>query len=93
MKTTLDLDDTLMRRLKEEAARRNTTMCALVEAALRLILDGDEEALERSRTLPPLPSWSGGKPRVDVADGEALNALMDAEGCHPPGETRGAAGL
>ena len=32
MKTTLNIDDTLMRRLRQEAARRDSTMTALVEA-------------------------------------------------------------
>ena len=39
MKTTLNIDDTVMRRLREEAARRGTTMSALVEAGIRRILD------------------------------------------------------
>jgi len=38
MKTTLNIDDTVMKRLREEAVRRGTTMSALVEAGLRLVL-------------------------------------------------------
>ena len=38
MKTTLNIDDTVMQRLREEAARRGTTMSAFVEAALRSVL-------------------------------------------------------
>ena len=76
MKTTLNIDDTVMRRLKEEAARRGTTMSALVEAGLRLVLDGEQERAERGRELRPLPSWDGGEPRVDVADHAALSALL-----------------
>ena len=38
MKTTLNIDDTVMRRLREEAARRQTTMSSLVEAGLRRVL-------------------------------------------------------
>jgi hypothetical protein len=78
MKTTLNIDDTVMRRLKEEAARRETTMSALVEAGLRLILDADAAA-ERSRELPPLPSWHGGETLVDIADRDALYAIFDEE--------------
>ena len=33
MKTTLNIDDTVMQRLREEAARRGTTMSAPVEAS------------------------------------------------------------
>ena len=35
MKTTLNIDDTLLKRLRVEATRRGTTMSALVEAGLR----------------------------------------------------------
>ena len=76
MKTTLNIDDTVMRRLKEEAARRKTTMSALVEAGLRLVLDGEQEPSRQRRELRPLPSWDGGEPRVDVADRAALSALL-----------------
>ena len=81
MKTTLNIDDTVMRRLKEEAARRDTTMSALVEAGLRLILDAGAAA-ERSRELPPLPSWHGGEELVDIADRDALYEAMEPDGPH-----------
>ena len=38
MKTTLNIDDTVMAELKREAARQNRTMSELVETALRLLL-------------------------------------------------------
>lgn len=57
MKTTLVIDDKLLDRLREEAARRGTTLSALVESALRMFLD-----LRRERPpLPPLPSFDGGE--------------------------------
>lgn len=87
MKTTLNIDDTVMRRLKEEAARRGTTMSALVEAGLRRVLDGDSAPEDRPSALPPLPTWNGGRPPVDVADREALDALMDSA---EPGPSLGA---
>jgi len=37
MKTTLNIDDTVMSRLKQESARQRRTMSELVEAALRLL--------------------------------------------------------
>ena len=78
MKTTLNIDDTVMRRLKEEAARRQTTMSALVEAGLRLILDADTGP-ERAQELPPLPTWNLGKELVDIADRDALYAVFDED--------------
>ena len=78
MKTTLNIDDTVMQRLKEEAARRQTTMSALVEAGLRLILDTGS-ARPAERDLPPLPSWNLGRELVDVADRDALYAVFDED--------------
>ncbi len=37
MKTTLNIDDSVMERLKREAARQGRTMSELVESALRLL--------------------------------------------------------
>lgn len=84
MKTTLEIDDALLRRLREAAARRDTTVSALVEAGLRLVLDGEPESSERSRELRPLPTWDGGEPRVDVADHAALSALLVSDEPHSP---------
>ena len=74
MKTTLVIDDSVMRRLRKEAARRGVTMSTLVEAGLRRILDESEAP---PPALPPLPTWDSGGARVDVADREALYALLD----------------
>lgn len=73
MKTTLNIDDTVMQRLREESARRGTTMSALVEAALRRILD---EKPGKPTKLPPLPSWSMGKPLVDYSNREDLYRVL-----------------
>jgi len=82
MTVTLDIDDDLMKRLREEAARRGTTMSALVEAGLRLILDEQRAPVRVPDQLPPLPTWNLGVPRVDVADRNALAAAMGDE--EPP---------
>jgi len=73
-KTTLVIDDTVVRRLREEAAKRGVTMSELVEAGLRRILD--EPAAPRE-PLPALPRWNAGGSRVDVADRDALHELLD----------------
>ncbi|MDN5864331.1 MAG: DUF2191 domain-containing protein [Gammaproteobacteria bacterium] len=75
MKTTLNIDGTVMTKLREEAARRGSTMSALVEAGLRLVLQSDESASERK--LPALPRLSSGGELVDVADRDALLQAMD----------------
>lgn len=74
MKTTLVIDDEVMRRLKAEAARRGTTISRLVEAALRALLDGNTT---KGSELPPLPSFDLGAASVDVADRDALFQAME----------------
>lgn len=87
METTLTLDDAVMRELREEAARRGTTLSALVEAAVRRMLAERSAPKRETDELPPLPTWSGGKPLVDVADREALYEVIDAERPAPKPET------
>ena len=79
MKTTLNIDDTVMRRLREEAARRQTTMSSLVEAGLRRVLadSGDEDG--DANPLPPLPAWKSGGQRVDISNREELYGVMEGE--------------
>ena len=73
MKTMLIIPDPSMRRLKREAARQRTTVSALVERTLRLLL----EESEPTGPLAPLPRFHGGQPRVDVANREALYEAME----------------
>lgn len=77
MKTTLNIDETVMRRLREEAARRGTTMSELVEAGLRRVLQDAATPAASRRALAPLPRWRSGGARVDLADRDALFTLMD----------------
>ena len=77
MKTTLNIDDTLMRELREEAARRGTTMSALVEAGLRRILEECAPNSTVREPLPPLPTWHGGQMLVDVSKRDDLYRVME----------------
>ena len=76
MKTTLEIDEGVMRQLKQRAAREGRTMSELVETALRALLARQEK---RAKELPPLPVWDGGGLLVDVADREALYELLDRD--------------
>jgi len=76
MKTTLVIDDTVMQRLREEAARTRRTISELVETALRNMLEASEQPV---RPLRPLPTWNGGVPLVDVSNREALYTAMEEE--------------
>jgi len=73
MKTTLNIDPSVMARLKREAARRGCTMSELVESALRLLLQPARSPTE----LPPLPTLGSGGHLVDVADREQLYHAME----------------
>jgi len=75
MKTTLNIDDRVMVRLKQEAARRRCTMSELVESALRTTL----EPKAQPRQAVKLPSFHSGGHLVDVADREALYEAMKEE--------------
>lgn len=73
MKTTLNIDDSVMARLKREAAKQGRTMSELMEAALRLFLRAQRE----KQDLPPLPTFDFGGDLVDIADRDALYDAME----------------
>lgn len=73
MKTTLNIDDTVMDQLRREAARQKRTMSELVETALRNML----RRQKKRDDLPPLPSFRSGGTLVDVADRDALYDAME----------------
>ena len=73
MKTTLNIDDTVMAQLKREAARQGRTMSELVETALRLLFRSRRQQSE----LPPLPTFRSSGHLVDVADRDALYQAME----------------
>ena len=73
VKTTLNIDDGVMRQLKQAAAREGKTMSELVETALRLLLQR-----RRKRSAPPeLPRYRMGAELVDVSNREALHEAME----------------
>jgi hypothetical protein len=73
MKTTLNISDSVMKELKQEAARQGCTMSVLVERALRVLVQERPPV----RRLPPLPEFDMGEARVDVADRDALCGIME----------------
>jgi hypothetical protein len=75
MKTTLDLDDELLRTAKREAADRGVTLTQVIEEALQVAL------LPRSREAPFRLRWKPVRgrrpPAVDVADRVAMYDRME----------------
>lgn len=72
-RTTLVLDEIQFSELKKLAAAERRTLSSLTEELLRLGLAARRK--RRRRKLAPLPTWNMGKPKVDLAD---RNALYDA---------------
>lgn len=79
MRTTIRLDEGLLREAKQVAAKSGKTLTSVLEDALR-------ESLARRKTRPPgesleLPTWGHGKgwvrPGVDLDDSVALLDLME----------------
>jgi len=77
MRTTIRLDDSLLAAAKAQAARRGTTLTAVIEEALRESL-----ATRRRPAHAPieLPTFDGRlRPGVDLDDSAALLELMEAD--------------
>jgi len=73
MKTTFNIDDTVMIELKREAVRSGRTMSELVETALRLLL----RSQRKQGKIPLLPKFRSGGTLIDIADREALYHAME----------------
>ena len=66
-----------MRRLREEAARRRTTMSELVEAGLRRILADASAEANGETARPVLSTWRGGGTLVDLSNRAELYSAME----------------
>jgi Arc/MetJ family transcription regulator len=77
MRTTVRLDDDLLRQVKQYAAEEDMTLTAVIHQALRELLARRRRLAEQERT--PLPSFSGQglQPGVDLDDSAALLELME----------------
>ena len=74
-RTTLLLDDNQMARLKNLARTQGRTMTDLIN---EFIAEGlAARAVPKSEQALDLPVFDMGRPRVNLADREALEALME----------------
>lgn len=78
-RTTVNLDDDLLRDVKQYAAENDMTLTAVIHQALRGLLARRSRLAQRERV--PLPSFCGQglQPGVDLDDGAALLELMERE--------------
>jgi hypothetical protein len=78
MRTTLDLDDDLLRRAKEAAARTRRPLRAVVEDALRAWLSQTHDQVHVKPVELPVSTQPGGLcPGVDLDSAAALLDLME----------------
>lgn len=78
MRTTLRVDDELLRRAKSHAARQGRSLTSVFEEALRRLLAEAERAGQRQQVELPVSSAGGGVlPGVDLDDSAVLLDVME----------------
>ncbi|RPI43318.1 MAG: DUF2191 domain-containing protein [Betaproteobacteria bacterium] len=78
MRTTVRLNESLLEHAKREAARRGTTLTALIEQGLRMALARRPGTTKRTPVkLPECTAGGGVVPGVDLNDSAAVLDRMD----------------
>jgi hypothetical protein len=78
VRTTIRLDESLLREAKRAAADAGRTLTSLIEDALREILSRRRKGPPQKRVRLPTFHGSGVAPGVDLDDTAALIDLMDS---------------
>ena len=79
MRTTIRLDDQLYSQVRQLAAKRNTTITAVIEDALRQLLTNQQVIQERPTVYLTTVDGEGLLPGVDLDDSAALLELMESD--------------
>jgi len=77
MRTTVRLDDELLRQTKALAARTGRTLTAVIEDALRETIARSRHRRGRSRVVLPTFKGAGLRPGVDLDDSAGLLETME----------------
>jgi hypothetical protein len=78
MRTTVRLDEELLRQAKAAAAREGETVTSLIERGLRLVLASARRRPQRARvTLPVSRAKGGTRPGVNLDDSSTLLDILD----------------
>jgi len=79
MRTTIRLDDDLLRQTKALAAQTGRTLTAVIEDALRETIARSRSRRGRSRARVGLPTFKGSglRPGVDLDDSAGLLEIME----------------
>jgi len=80
MRTTVAIDDDLLREVKVLAARTDRTVSSVIEEALLALLRAREQQDSRCRAgfAPPVTGRGGTRAGVDLNDNSGLLEVMDA---------------
>ena len=80
MRTTVRLDDVLLDRARKEAARRGTTLTALIEEGLRSVVSPPAKKPARRRVdLPVCREGGGVLPGIDISNSADLLDRMEED--------------
>ena len=79
MRTTIRLDEQLLRQAREYAARSGRTLTALIEDALRELLARSKHKRVREQVRLPTYAGKGLQPGVDLDDTASLLDLMERD--------------
>ena len=80
MRTTIRIDERLLKEAKLQAARRGTTITTIIEDALRESLARQHDSKQREPVRLITFGGNGLLPGVDLDDSAALLDLMEASG-------------
>ena len=78
MRTTIRIDDQLLKETKQLAAKTGKTLTAVIEDALRETLARQEEGQQRVPVKLPVVEGNGLQAGVDLDDSAALLELMES---------------
>lgn len=78
LRTTVRLEESLLEQAKAEAARQKTTVTALIEEGLHLVLKNAQKPVKRRRVVLPVSRQGGGtRPGVDLSNSAELLDIME----------------
>lgn len=75
VRTTLVLDEQAFARMKQIAAEEGRTLSSIVDETIRIGIER-RNSLQQQTPSPPLPAFSMGVPRVNLADRDQLYNLI-----------------
>jgi hypothetical protein len=78
LRTTVRLEESLLEQAKAEAARRNTTLTALVEQGLHMVIkEGQAPAHHKKYELPISDKTGGPMPGINISNSAELWDILD----------------